>query len=145
MGNPVTVDQLVPMTDELEGKVMALFQLFGAELIGVDFHKRTKPKGNGKKGSRPLNPGEEPDFRSCCVGTKVKVFNKGGVSAYNFKSKGLIHVNLFNEVTRAKLDSHGAVPFDGVIELRHGGFTYHRNNNFEPVATHKFVPVLIKA
>ena len=147
MGKPVTTDQLIAMTPELAEEAKIILDLVGTELVGLDFFKRTKKfiNGKGNEATRPLRLGEEPDFRTCCGGLKIKAFNVGGKPAYDRAKKGLFHFNLFNEVTRAKMDSHGSAGYMELIEIRHGGFVYHRNNNFKPVSAVGFIAPLLEA
>ena len=145
--NAVTVAQIVPMTPELEQKSFELQKSFGSQLFNVSWFKRTKKfiNGKGNEASRKLLPGEEPDYRSATVGAKVKKFNVGGDPAYNFKSHGLFHVNIFNEADRSQIESHGAIGWGDAIEYRHGGMVYHRNNDFQPVAIAGYKAPLLTA
>ena len=76
---------------------------------------------------------------------KPRANSVGGDPAYSFKAHGLFHVNIFNEADRSKIESHGAIGHGDAIEYRHGGFAYHRNNGFEPVAVAGYQAPLLEA
>ena len=109
--------------------------MFGKNWFTWKGFKRTiKDEITGR--SRPLKPGELPEYREFTCQTGQKKYVKGIGAKYDARAHSLIRVNLVNEADRKAENSFGNINVPGTVEIVGEGFTYHIDNDFEPVPTH---------